>query len=148
VKLSVILFAVAATACGSSDSTAEFIGTWTYSPGATETVTCNGGNPSTESVTGSLTIAAGVSDPLAVTSGSCTLTFDVSGDVATVTTGQSCSSTGSGTTAVTTFSTLTLTLGNPTTMLTEVLMGNGTLSGVETGTCTLAGTVTATKVAQ
>ena len=145
-NLGVFAFALAIAACTNTNTSAEFIGTWNYSPGQTELVSCDG-TSSTESVSGSLVIAMGVNAPLTWTGGDCDLQFEVNGDIATAQIGQSCSDTQNGTTTVIDFTSVSMTIGNPATTLTEQLMATASLSGSASGTCTLSATNTLTKVA-
>jgi hypothetical protein len=89
-----VAFATAGCGGGSSGGASRFIGTWSYSSG-TQTTTCNDFVPptSTDQLTGSVLVSAGISSDLVTNDGEgCLLKFDVVGGVGDVIPGQSCGS--------------------------------------------------------
>ena len=79
--------------CGSSNSKSEFIGTW--SPSGTYTLTC-GGDAQTTQLTDNITWATSSTSDLIQTSAgsSCVIHANVSGNTATASAGQSCTTSG------------------------------------------------------
>jgi hypothetical protein len=75
---------------GADDNTAAFVGIWAYTTG-TETITCGGG-PSTNPLSGNITIGHGVDAPLVMVFDPCTsgLKLNVSGTSANIIGGQMC----------------------------------------------------------
>jgi hypothetical protein len=107
--------------------TGGMLGSWLYSAGTT-TRTCPGEAPTDAAPEGGLSIAAGQNGELVVTE-ACPLRFTVSGNVATVVSGQSCSG-ADGAGGQITFSKLnwTLTLSADGKSLAEALDADETLS--------------------
>ena len=140
---------VALAACGTDDTAAALAGTWMPAPGAVLTLNCNG-NAVTDMLTSAEVFAKGVDANLATTSGlssgSCTLRYDVNGKTATARAGQSCTEMENGLTIVITIQTATLTLGADSEMMTESVSGTAQVTGTVTGTCTVGATYTLSKV--
>jgi hypothetical protein len=136
----------AGTSTEAGSSASAFIGTWARS--GTQTVTCGTAAPTTSTLTGDLTIAAG-SNPASIVGtipDGCVTTYTVAGMVATATPGEMCSITTEGGVAeTTTVVSHTLTLSADGMTLTSV--SNSTLDKTATMTmCTSASTGTFTKM--
>lgn len=150
------LLLLCAVGCGSSPSK-NFIGTWTYSTGAVNTITCTGGTSSVM-LTGNLTLVAGTSSDLVATDqGGCNTKWTVvNGTQATLVPGQSCAgpsgtdaNTGQAITSTLNFNTGTLTTPDSKNM-TVNLGGSATLmeAGFQPSTCTTTINAALTKVGQ
>jgi hypothetical protein len=137
---------LAFAACGSTDTLGDFAGTWMPAPGAALTGSCSNGSQLNTMLTSAELFAKGVDADLTSTSGSCTIRFDVDGKKATARSGQSCTSMASGVTTVLTVQQATLTLGSDSKTMTESEMGTVQLSGLLTGTCTVAATYMLSKI--
>jgi hypothetical protein len=94
--LAMVAVALAAgTSCGGDEDTAgAFIGAWKYTSG-TSTTNC-GGSSETDQLQGTVTINKGVSSPLVMIDGACTLAMDVNGNTATARIPQECNRTEGG----------------------------------------------------
>lgn len=148
---------VLVAACGTDGNPGDdFIGTWTYNAGSTSTQDCPDNTlDSNAALTGSFQIAEGIdSDFIIVPSAGdkCPAQkFDVNGKVATILPGQTCmytENTTSGAIMVSgAYATGTYTLGADKKAVTGQQAGSVTYSGAGGSiTCTLSGTVSASKV--
>jgi hypothetical protein len=87
----VIAGALAVVGCGGDDEdggSGSFVGTWKYTSG-TETSNC-GGQSSTDMLMGNVTINKGISSPLILVDGNCSLLLDVNGSTASARPSQEC----------------------------------------------------------
>ena len=148
---------VLVAACGTDGNGADsFIGTWTYNPGSTSVRDCpDNALDSNVALTGSFQITAGIDSDFIVVPASgdrCpAVKFDVAGKVATIVPGQTCmftDTTGGGALMVNgAYATGTYTLGADKKSMSgqqagSVMFTNATGST----TCSVSGTVTASKV--
>jgi hypothetical protein len=138
------------TACGRApgEDDGDFVGSWMET--GQEWLTCNGSAMAPKQVMDTFTINRGIDASLTVIlmNPSCVLKFDVSGETATLRSGQTCSQNASGATVTLALASGSFTLNNPT---------SGTLifAGTATGTsatkavqCTVSAMSSATKVGQ
>ena len=83
------------TGCGGDeDTTGAFIGAWKYTSGTS--TTNSGGITETDQLQGTITISKGVSSPLVMIDGTCTLAMDVNGNTASARIPQECNQTEGG----------------------------------------------------
>ncbi len=148
---------VVMAACGTDGNPGEaFIGTWTYNAGSTSTRDCPDNSLDTNvTLSGSFQIAEGIDSDFIIVPASgdkCPATkFDVSGKVATILSNQTCmytENTTSGAIMISgAYATGTYTLSADKKGVTGSQAGSVTFTGAGgTITCTVSGTVSATKV--
>jgi hypothetical protein len=144
-----------ATACGGSgddDRVDDFIGTWTYNTGSLFMLDCqNDALDSSDPATGTFAFQAGTESDLILApdpDDTCApARFDVSGDTASVQSGQSCTDTDTqnNITTMTSIGVGTYKLNADGSMLTGMLNGTVTISGSFSTSCTFTSSLSATK---
>jgi len=105
VAKAILVSLLAMAACGSnSTDTSKFVGTWKFTSG-TITVNCPGSGVQTINVTGNAVVSKGTASDLVVVDQDCSLKFDATNaTTATARPSQACTTTGSSSTEVDTYS--------------------------------------------
>jgi hypothetical protein len=147
-----ILLVAACGGSGSDDRVDEFIGTWTYNAGSTFTLDCqNDALDTTDTATGTFAFQTGTASDLILApepDDTCApVRLDVSGDTATVQSGQSCmdTDTQNNITTTTNIGVGSYKLNADGMMLTGMLNGNVTITGSFSTTCTFTSSLSGTK---
>jgi hypothetical protein len=145
-----LLGAIALVGCSGPDPATDYLGTWTFASG-TDNVTCPTGTTA-QALTGNITIKKGTASDLVVLDAeACNFAYTLTGTAAT-TANAMCTrpapEVGTGVTAATTFSNITLNTADAKTM-TDTFAGTVAFtSSAGTLNCTFSGSAMLNKIAE